>query len=141
MSAEGSRKRAPAKIRFALITVSDTRTEADDAGGEAARRGLELPGQREPAALVALLGEGRLPAQPRALRDEVDAAAQVVRALADPAPALKSMIAFVRARVPWSGPLDLLYPYVYPTPLAKAACALALAPIVALAMIATGWFM
>lgn len=47
-------------------------------------------------------------------------------ALVDPAPALKSMIVFVRARVPWSGPLDLLYPYVYPTPLAKAACALAL---------------
>jgi alpha-1,6-mannosyltransferase len=43
----------------------------------------------------------------------------------DPTPVLKGAIAFLRTRVPRSEPLDLLYPYVYPEHLARAACALA----------------
>jgi hypothetical protein len=52
----------------------------------------------------------------------------------DPAPALTAAIAAVRARVPWSGPLDLLYPWVHPPFLARAVCfaaALAAAAMVA----------
>jgi hypothetical protein len=58
--------------------------------------------------------------------DSVFSLARATIAVVDPTPALKSAIAFVRARAPWSAPLDHLYPYVYPTPLAKAACALGL---------------
>lgn len=42
-----------------------------------------------------------------------------------PAPHLKAAIAFVRQRVPHTGPLDLLYGYVHPIDLAKGVCALA----------------
>lgn len=58
--------------------------------------------------------------------DSIFSVARAVIAFVDPTPALKAAIAFVRARLAWSAPLDHLYPYVYPTPLAKAACALAL---------------
>ncbi len=45
----------------------------------------------------------------------------------DPTPALKGAIAFLRARLPGSEPLDRLYACVYPEDLARAACALAAA--------------
>lgn len=43
----------------------------------------------------------------------------------DPTPPLKSALAWARAHVPGSAPLDLLYPYLYPPYLARAACAAA----------------
>ena len=43
----------------------------------------------------------------------------------DPTPRLKDAIARVRATVPRSGPIDVLYSYVYPIDLAKGTCALA----------------
>ena len=46
MAVEEHRKRAPASASFAVITVSDTRTQATDTGGEAAREGLESAGHR-----------------------------------------------------------------------------------------------
>jgi hypothetical protein len=42
-----------------------------------------------------------------------------------PTPALKGAIGWLRARLPGSGALDLLYPYLYPPDLARAACAAA----------------
>jgi len=59
--------------------------------------------------------------------------AQASIARVDPTPALKGTIAWLRARVPGSGPLDLLYPYLYPPDLARAACAGA-ALLIALAL-------
>jgi len=38
MSAEEHRRAAPATLRFAVVTVSDSRTAADDASGDAIRR-------------------------------------------------------------------------------------------------------
>jgi hypothetical protein len=45
-------------------------------------------------------------------------------AACNPTPALKAAIAWVRIHVPWSGAVDLLYPYVYPMDLARGVCAL-----------------
>jgi hypothetical protein len=52
-------------------------------------------------------------------------ALEAILQLLDPAPHLKAAIAAIRARVPWSGALDHLYPLVYPPTLARAACLLA----------------
>ncbi|HKN48513.1 MAG TPA: hypothetical protein VJ144_11135 [Candidatus Polarisedimenticolia bacterium] len=43
----------------------------------------------------------------------------------DPTPLLKEAIAWTRARIPGSGPLDRLYGFLYPPDLARAFCALA----------------
>ena len=43
----------------------------------------------------------------------------------DPTAALKSCVAWLRARLPGSEPLDLLYPWLYPAEIARALCALA----------------
>ena len=39
-----------------------------------------------------------------------------------PTPALKSAVALLRARIPWSEPLDSLYPYLYPRDLSRGLC-------------------
>ncbi len=54
-----------------------------------------------------------------------------------PTPALKAAIAWLRARVPGSEPLDHLYPYLYPPDLARAVC-VAAALLVALVIVRRG---
>lgn len=44
--AEDHRRRAPGSLGFAVVTVSDSRTEADDAGGATVRRLAEAAGHR-----------------------------------------------------------------------------------------------
>ena len=59
--------------------------------------------------------------------DSLFAIVQAATAWIDPTPALKLAIAWTRARIPGSGLLDRLYPFLYPPDLARALCALAAA--------------
>src|SRR5439155_9967589 len=65
MSAEQHKAQAPRSVRVFVLTISDTRTEADDTSGQLARRLVEEAGHAvaghrivrdEPAEVRALLG-------------------------------------------------------------------------------------
>jgi len=68
MSREEHHRKAPASVGVAIVTVSDTRTSADDTSGRLARELLEKAGHTVREALI--------------LKDEPDAVRDAVRALA-----------------------------------------------------------
>lgn len=57
--ARDHRRRAPDRLGFAVVTVSDSRTEADDAGGAAIRRLAEAAGHR--VAAYQIIPDGLVP--------------------------------------------------------------------------------
>jgi len=68
MSREEHHRKAPASVGVAIVTVSDTRTSADDTSGRLARELLEKAGHTVREALI--------------LKDEPDAVRDAVRVLA-----------------------------------------------------------
>ena len=68
MSREEHHRKAPSSVGVAIVTVSDTRTSADDTSGRLARELLEKAGHTVREALI--------------LKDEPDAVRDAVRALA-----------------------------------------------------------
>lgn len=56
---------APRRLGFAVLTVSDTRTEADDLGGRVAREAWEAAGHET-------VGHGIVPDEPEAIREAAE---------------------------------------------------------------------